>query len=491
MNSSFNCAQSTSGYPLRPRPDDRLRIWRLTPVLLLFLGSCTVGPDYHRPSVETPLDWRWKVAEPRDHVPRGEWWIVFGDPALNTLEEEAIAGNLGLQAAMFRVEQARAIARITRADFYPNLDAAAVFSRHRTSGNAPSPVPQFDVPSFQQTTWSTPLDLSYEIDLWGKVRRAFESSRNLAFGAEAARQSILLTLQADVATAYFSLLSTKDQVALLTKTIEIRDEALGLIRQRAQVGIGNEFEVQRALVEVETAKADLAATQQRQAEWHNSLAILCGKSPYVFKPALADTLPLLPSVAPDLPSALLERRPDVAEAERQLAARNAQIGVAKAAFFPVVRLTASGGFLSGELEDLFEWESRVWSISPSISLPIFAGGRNRAGLERARAAYEEGVALYREQVLVAFGEVEDSLAALSFLGEQGRARGAAATAAANAARLSFERYRAGSVNFLEIVDSEQARLANELARVLVENQQFLATVRLIKALGGGWEVSAE
>jgi multidrug efflux system outer membrane protein len=253
------------------------------------------------------------------------------------------------------------------------------------------------------------------------------------------------------------------------------------------VGIGNDFEVQRALVEVETAKAELAGAHQLQAQWHNALAILCGKPPAAFQPALADAPPQPPAIAPDLPSALLERRPDVAEAERRLAASNAQIGVAKAAFFPVVRLTASGGFVSGELSDLFDWESRVWSINPSVSLPVFQGGRNRANLERARAVYEEGVALYRQQILVAFGEVEDSLAALAFLTERGRARTAAAAAAANAARLSFERYRAGAVNFLEIVDSEQSRLANEVARVLIENEQLLATVRLIKALGGGWE----
>jgi outer membrane protein, multidrug efflux system len=475
------------GHSLRRGPERRGCLWRISPALLLLLGSCVVGPDYRRPEVETPTDWRWKVAEPSDHVPRGEWWRIFGDPALDALEAEAIAGNPGLQAAMFRVEQARANARISRADFYPTLDAAGVFNRFRSSGNAPSPIPQFEIPSFHQNSWSIPLDLSYEIDVWGKVRRAFESSRSLAYGAEAARHSILLTLQADVANAYFSLLSTREQVALLTTTIEIREDALDLIQQRAVVGIGNEFEVQRALVEVETARAELAAAQHRQAEWHNALAILCGKPPSAFNPTLAEATPPLPAVAPDLPSALLERRPDVAEAERQLAARNAQIGVAKAAFFPVVRLTASGGFVSGELSDLFDWESRVWSISPSISLPIFQGGRNRANLERSWAAYEEGVALYRQQVLVAFGEVEDSLAALAFLREQGRARTAAAIAAANAARLSFERYQAGAVNFLEIVDSEQARLANEIARVLIENQQLLATVRLVKALGGGWE----
>jgi multidrug efflux system outer membrane protein len=387
---------------------------------------------------------------------------------------------------MARVEQARATARVAQSEFYPALSGAATFSRYRTSANAPSPVP-FPVPSFTQTTWQTPLDLSYEIDLWGRVRRSFESSRHLALGTEAARQSILLTLQADVAITYFSLLSAREEVTLLQSTIEIREEAFDLIHRRAAAGIGSEFEVERARVEVETAKAERAAAQQRQAQLHNALAVLCGRPASSFQPDIAQARPRLPVIAPNLPSSLLERRPDVAQAERDLASRNAQIGIAKAAFFPAVRLTAAGGFLSGELSDLFEWESRVWSIGPGISLPLFQGGRNRANLSRARAAYEEGVALYRQTILLAFGEVEDSLAALAFLSDQAVARTAAAQAAANAARLSYERYLAGTVSFLEIVDAEQARLLNEVARVLVANEQLLASVRLIKALGGGWE----
>jgi multidrug efflux system outer membrane protein len=456
--------------------------------LSAFVSGCRVGPDYHRPSVDTPVDWRWKAAEPADHVPRGPWWQVFADPTLDTLEACAAAGNLDLKAAVARVDQARASARMSAADLMPNAQGNGSFARYRTSGNSPSPVP-FPVPSFLQNSWQTPIDLTYEIDLWGKVRRGFESARATALGAEAAREFVLLTLQADVAATYYRWQSAAREIALLRRAIEIRDEALGLIRQRVEVGLSAEFEHERARVEVEAARAGLAAAQQRQAETFNALATLCGTSPaqFTLDPAVTNTRPRLPVIAPDLPASLLERRPDVAEAERALAARNAQIGVARAAFFPSVRLTAQGGFLSGEAEDLFKWESRTWALSPSVAFPIFQGGRNKANLARARAAYEEGVALYRQKVLVAFREVEDNLAALVFLREQVRARTAASAAATQAARLAYERYKAGAVNFLETVDAEQARLQNEIARLLAETEQQLATIRLVKALGGGWQ----
>ena len=455
-------------------------------VLPWFPAGCKLGPDYRRPTVETPLDWRWKVAEPRDHVPRGAWWTVFADPALNALQEQAAAGNLELQAAMARVEQARAAARISRAEFFPALQAQPNFVRYRTSGHSPSPVP-FPVPSFTQQQWTVPLDLSYEADLWGRVRRSFESAQHLALGAAAARQAVLLTLQGDVAATYFSLQSATREIALLTEAIQLRRQALQIFEQRLSAGLGTEFEVERGRVEVASAEADLQGAQRRRAEHLNALALLSGKAPRNFGAPEHAEETHLPEIAPDLPSSLLERRPDVAQAERELASRMAQIGVARAAFFPAVHLTAGGGFLSGELSDLFLWESRTWSIGPSVTFPLFLGGRNKAGLERAEAAYEEGVAEYRQSVLVAFGEVEDSLAALQFLRGESAARRNAADAARKAARLSLERYRAGAVNFLEVVDSENVRLVNELARVRITNDQLLATVRLIKALGGGWE----
>lgn len=455
-------------------------------LLACLVVGCKTGPDYERPEVEAPEDWRWKTADPRDHVPKGEWWRVYQDPRLDELEAAAMECNQDLQAALARVEQARATARISQADFFPSLNSGASFTRFRSSGNAPTPL-GFTVPSFQVSQWSVPFDLSYEFDVWGKVRRGFEAARNRAVAAEAARQSLLLSLQADVAANYFSLVGNAEQVRTLDETIALRREALAIFEQRLAAGVGTEFEIERTKVEIATAEANLGVAHQRQAELQNALAILCGRPPSTFTVEVADTVPLPPQIAPDIPASVLERRPDVAEAERQLAARNAEIGVAKAAFFPAIRLTAQGGFQSGELEDLFLWESRTWGISPQVSFPIFQGGRLKADLERARAAYDEAVAAYRQKVLVAFREVDDSLAAIRFLKDRYAARAAAVEAAGNSAAIALERFSAGTVSFLEVVDASSLKLNNDLARIAVATEQVNATVRLIKALGGGWE----
>lgn len=452
----------------------------------LFATSCKLGPDYQRPKVESPEAWRWKTAEPKDHVPRGEWWKVFNDPALDALQLKAVENNLDLQAAFQRVEQARATARVSKSSFYPTLDGGLSWSRYRTSANAPAPIP-FPVPSFTQSQWTMPFDLSYEVDLWGKVKRSFESSQQLALGSVAAHQTVLLGLQADVAMNYFELQSLDREIELLKRAIELRKEALKIFEQRLQVGIGSDFEVQRAKVEVATAEADLSAAQRSRAAHVNTLALLCGTTTSKFDVTVTPGPSKVPQIAPDLPSSLLERRPDVAQAEREMASKLSQIGIAQAANFPSVRLTASSGYLSGDVTDLFDWNSRTWSLGPGVSIPLFAGGRNKANLERTRATYEESVLNYKQRILVAFKEVEDSLSALQFLSSEAKARIEAATAATSAAKLSLDRYSAGSINFLEVIDSENARLVNERARVRVANEQVLGTVRLIKALGGGWE----
>lgn len=464
------------------------RGWRIGCVagLALLAAGCRLGPDYQRPVVELPADWRWKPAEPRDTAPRGAWWTVYGEPELDRLEQEVAGGNLGLKAALARVEQARAVARVRKADLYPTLTGTAAFGRSRTSGNTPSPV-GFPIPSVNLEQWQTPLDLSYEIDLWGRVRRSFESARNSFLGAEAARQALLLALQAEVAETYFGLQSTAREMDLLDRTVSLRREALGIFEQRAKAGMLADFEVQRGRVEVASAEADLEAVRRQQAAEWNRMAVLCGRPPSGFEAAVSTNRVPLPAVSPGLPSALLERRPDVAEAERTLAARMAEIGVARAAFFPSVRLTASGGFLAGEVDDLFQWDSHTWSIGPSVSLPVFAGGRNRAGAERAQAAYEEAVANYRQSVLVAFREVEDSLSAAQFLTREMEARRVASDSATAAARQALARYQAGAVNFLDVVDAEQARLRSLLAEERTRRLQYTESVRLMKALGGGWQ----
>jgi len=467
---------------------NRRQVTAVTMALLagVLATSCKLGPDYERPKVESPEAWRWKTAEPKDHVPRGEWWTVFNDPALNELQLKAAEDNLDLQAAFQRIEQARATARVSRSDFYPSLNGGLNWSRYRTSANAPAPIP-FPVPSFTQSQWTMPFDLSYEVDLWGKVKRSFESSQQLALSSVAAHQTILLGLQADVAMNYFELKSLDREIELLKSAIDLRKEALKIFEQRLKAGIGSDFEVQRAKVEVATAEADLSAAQRNRAAQVNTLALLCGTVSSKFEVKVTAGAAKIPQIAPDLPSSLLERRPDIAQAEREMASKLAQIGIAQSASFPSVRLTASGGYLSGDVTDLFDWSSRTWSLGPGVSIPLFAGGRNKANLERTRATYEESVLNYKQRILVAFKEVEDSLSALQFLGGEAKARTEAANAATSAAKLSLDRYSAGSINFLEVIDSENARLVNELARVRVANEQVLGTVRLIKALGGGWE----
>jgi multidrug efflux system outer membrane protein len=297
-----------------------------------------------------------------------------------------------------------------------------------------------------------------------------------------------------VAQNYFALRARDAEVALVTRTVELRRQLVELAKGRFEGGIGNDLEVARAETELATTEAESAALARQRTELENALAILAGQNPSSFRVAsgvAANTEdiawnPKLPVIPPGLPADLLERRPDVAEAERQLAAANARIGVAKAAFFPSIRLTGSGGFVSGDLDTLFNWESRVWSIGPSISLPIFAGGRNRAGLARSKSGYEEAVAKYRQKLLVAFGEVENSLAGLGHLANEASAQNRAVASAKRGADLATDRYKAGVATYLEVVDAHRVALQTQRGGVQLAGQRLVTTVQLVKALGGGW-----
>jgi multidrug efflux system outer membrane protein len=340
-------------------------------------------------------------------------------------------------------------------------------------------------------TFSTPLDLSYEVDLWGRVRRSFQSARADAQASLADYYNVLLTLEADVAQNYFQLRSLDAEIATVASTVDLRHEQVRLVRSRLEGGIGSELDVAQAETELATTEADAASLAQQRDQLENAIAILVGENPANFKLAAlanADTNwnPPPPEIPAGLPADLLERRPDVAQAERQLASANAKIGVAKAAFFPVLSLTGSGGYLSGDVSTLFNWDSRTWSIGPSLSLPIFAGGRNRANYQRSQAAFEEATALYRQQILVAFGEVEDSLSGIHHLAVQSEAQERAVTSARRAADLATDRYRSGIVAYIEVVDASRDALTAERANAQLTGQRLIASVQLIKALGGGW-----
>jgi len=453
-------------------------------------GVLTVGPDYKQPTNSLPANYKalelgaWKEGRPLDNLAKGNWWEIFGDSGLEELESQALSANQELKAAVARVDQARATARVARSDLLPSLNLDPSFTRQRYSPN--------QVPSFGGVTANTfraPLDLSYEIDLWGRVRRGFQSARADAQASLAAFYNILLTLQGDVAQNYFALRALDAEIATVAGTVDLRQEQVRLVRSRFEGGIGNELDIARAETELATTEAEAASLARRRAELENAIAILVGCNPASFRLAATSPNnwnPQPPVIPAGLPADLLERRPDVAEAERQLASANARIGVAKAAFFPVLTLTGSGGYVSADIDTLFKWDGHAWSIGPSLSLPIFAGGRNRANYKRSQAAYQEAVAHYRQQVLVAFGEVENSLSAIRHLINQAAAQQRAVANARRAADLATDRYRSGIVSYLEVVDASREALSADRANAQLSGQRLIAAVQLIKALGGGW-----
>lgn len=449
----------------------------------LMVSGCSVGPDYKRPEVETPADWRWKQASPRDEESKGPWWEAFGDSELNRLQERAFAANQDLKAAAARVQQARARARVTASEFYPNITANPSWQRYRTSSSVAS---SFPMESITANDFRLPIDLSYEVDLWGRVRRSFESSRNEMLASAADFQNVLFTLQADLATTYFRLRSLDREIEVLNEAVTIREHNRSTFEAREKAGYSSQLDVSRAQTDLSVASSSLADTKRRRAEMEHALAILCGASPSQLEIAPRPTTLEPPEVRPGIPSELLERRPDIAQAERRLASRNAQIGVAYAAFFPTIRLTGSAGYQSAELSDLFNWGSRVWSMGPSVSIPISAFGLNHSKLKQTRAAYDEAVAQYHQTILVAFREVDDSLAALRFLKEQSMALNEARIAAKKTSELALIRYNQGLLDYLGVIDAERSRLDSDLQFVRVNVERTISTIRLIKAIGGGW-----
>jgi outer membrane protein, multidrug efflux system len=455
------------------------------------LTSCInpVGPKYRKPDATdiTPAQWSWQPANPRDEAPKGEWWKIFQDDELDRLQERALTASPNVQAAVARVEQARANARATVADFFPDIRFKPSFKREQTSGHLPSPIP-VPIPSAHISSFSVPLDLNYEIDFWGKLRRSTESARATAVATVADYHNVLLTLTADVTMQYFALRALDSELAVLRRTIELRETSLKLMDQRFNAGAISETDHARARSELSNARAELADAKLRRQEIAATLALLCGDpaglTSFAERP-LGSATPV--SVPAGLPADLLERRPDIAAAERLVAARNADIGVATAGYFPSVRLTGLAGYLSRDAESLFAADSRTWSIGPSVSLPLSGYGLIAARVRQAKATREEAVARYRQAVLSALKDVETSLAQIRYRAEQATALAESLAAATKAAELTRQRYERGVVSYLELLDADRTRMQVELRHVQVKAQQHIASVRLIKALGGGWQ----
>lgn len=455
------------------------------------ITSCTVGPNYQRPGMRVPATFKSATTgESARPSLANNWWQLFGDPTLTQLEESAIAANTDLQAAMARVAQARAAARVTQSQFYPVVTLDPALNRSRTPAGRISSNGSLGGSSSGGRTSSSyriPFDVSYEVDIWGRVRRLSEAAIAQVRATEDDYEVVLQTLEADVAQDYFSIRSLDAQAAILAKNVESFRQQVSLTQTQQKAGLVGPIDVLQAQTQLNSTIAQEVETRRQRTDLEHALAVLLGRSPSEL--AIADRpLDMTPPTIPaGLPSDLLRRRPDVAQAEENLVAANAQVGVATALFYPTVRLTGSAGFESIDLAHSLDWENRVWSIGPSISFPLFNGGQLDANLEQTRQRYQELSATYRGVVLAAYRDVEDSLTDLHLRADAARAQNDAVTEAREYLRLAQVQYKGGLMPYLQVIDAERTLLTAELSAAQILNQRLISSVLLIKSLGGGWE----
>jgi NodT family efflux transporter outer membrane factor (OMF) lipoprotein len=455
------------------------------------LAACSFAPTYKVPeTAPAPAAYKelgdWKQAQPAEVQPRGAWWAQFNDAKLNQLEDQVGSANQDLKAAVARLEQAKAEARVARADLFPTITLGPSVTRQRASVYGPGLTPGAE-PTYNNFLLSA--DLSYEVDVWGRVRNALSAAKASAQASAADLATLDLSTHAELATDYFSLRGADNQQALLDQTVVDYTRALQLEQNLYNGGAAALSDLVQAQAQLETAKTQAADVRLQRAQLEHAIAVLVGVPASSFH---LEPMPLAPSVAPPvidpgLPSALLERRPDVAANERRVASANANIGVARAAYFPVFSLNASAGYQSATASHWVEAPSNIWSIGPSAVLTVFDAGRHAAQSAQAHAAYDEQVADYRGSVLNAYREVEDNIAALRQLEQETTTEAAAVVASRKAWEQAVYRYKGGIVTYLEVVTTENAALQAELSAVNIQTRRLNAGVLLVKALGGGWD----
>jgi NodT family efflux transporter outer membrane factor (OMF) lipoprotein len=455
-------------------------------------SGCTVGPKYRRPAAEVPPAYKevgdWKPAQPNDQNLGGNWWTIFQDPQLDALELQVNVSNQNLKAAEAQFRQARAVLRYNRADYYPTVTAGPSAARTRVSNNRPPPSSTFDGITYND--FALPFDFSYQADVWGRVRRTVESSREQAQASAADLATVNLSMHADLAIDYFLARSLDAEEQLLSSTVTQYEQALELIETRFAGGIASDLEVQQASTQLETTRAQAIDVGVARSQYEHAVAILIGKPPAEFSlPPLPLTAPP-PNIPVSVPSELLERRPDIAAAERRVASANAQIGVAKSAYYPLINLGATGGFESSSITTLLSGPSGLWSFGLSAVTTVFDVGRRRAASDQAIAAYDQSVANYRQTVLTGFQQVEDNVAALRILEREAQTQDKAVEAAQKYLDLAVTRYKGGVTSYLEVTTAQTASLSDQVTAVNLLGRRMVNSVMLIQALGGGWDRSA-
>jgi NodT family efflux transporter outer membrane factor (OMF) lipoprotein len=468
---------------------------RRSPLLLAILSGfvlsgCAVGPDYQKPDAPIAQSWKaepgWQTVNPRDAELKGTWWEIFGDADLNNLQQQALENGQTMIIAQSRVDQARAQANVANSAFFPRIGIQAGSSRSRSSADRPISNPQVQNVSIIQNDFNAAFTVNYEADLFGRVRRQAESANASAEQAQADFENTRLILTTELAADYFALRETDAEIDLLRQTLDAQNKALDYIGARHDLGAasGLDFNQQQGLTAA--TQTQLTLLEDQRSRYQNAIAVLVGVPAPQFVLAANPKMVPVPAIPPVAPSALLERRPDVASAERAMAAANAQIGLAKSAYYPSLSLNGQYGSDANKIENLFSAPALLWSLGVSAAQTLFDGGRISANVDFAKAGYQQSVASYRQSVLTAFQEVQDGLSGDATLARASQSAKVAADSAENSLGLSVDRYRSGVTGNLEVVVAEQTFLGYRRQEVQLHGQRLLNSVRLVKALGGGW-----
>ncbi len=467
--------------------------WALLVVALLACSACTVGPEYKRPAVQVPDTWKgggpWQAATPQDAIPKGTWWQLFHDAELDQLEQQLLQANQSLAASQDRLAQARAQARIASSAYFPTVSVDPSAQRERISGNRPLSGSTVPLTPVTQNDFVVPFAVSYELDLFGRVRRGLEAANASLQGSAADLENVRLVLTAELAADYFNLRELDREAGVVRQSVEIEQKGLDLVNNRHEGGVANGLEVAQQATLLDSTATQLSLVLQQRAQYEHAIAVLLGKSASAFTLAEAPFNDAPPPIPVGVPSEILERRPDVATSERQMAFENAQVGIAMTAFYPHITLSGSGGWESRDIATLVNAPSALWSLGGDALQPIFNGGRNRANLASTRAAYDESVANYRENVLEAFQQVEDGLSGLAMLNQAAKTQQAAVTDARRALDLANNRYVGGLTTYLDVITAQTTLLNNERLQTQLLGQQMVTSVYLVKALGGAWDAS--
>jgi NodT family efflux transporter outer membrane factor (OMF) lipoprotein len=468
-------------------------------LLIVALEGCTVGPKYVKPSVpttpafkeEVPASYQgseqWKPANPGDQANRGKWWEIFADPELNQLEEQVATSNQNLKVYEARFREARAAIRFNRASQFPAISTAP--SASYVKGSDFSPNFSSKLHEASKGDFVLPFDLSYELDLWGRVRRSVAAAREEAQATNADYATAKLSLEAELAMDYFELRSADAQKQLLDDTVKAYTENVQLTTNRFKGGVTPRADVAQAQTQLDTTRVQDTDVTVQRAQFEHAIAILIGKPPAEFSLAAARLNYQPPSIPISLPSELLQRRPDIAAAERRVAEANQQIGIARAAYFPTVTLGGTAGFAGSQGSNWFSWPGGFWAVGPALAETLFDAGRRSATSESARANYDAAVATYRQTSLTAFQEVEDNVAALRILENEAQQQEEAVASSKDSLQLFTNRYKGGVDTYLQVITAETIELANERNAIDIQRRQMDASVLLVKALGGGWNVS--